>query len=138
MSGVFIATMVSLFTFMTPAQAAAGKCGSSSTGWSFCLYYNSGELGSYYRWTNSGEVSNLAGLTYPNNGNGNGAGQAVKNNSASASYYNASGCDACSNDYVRVFFSSGFLGNYDTIYTNQNKNLVNTYNNNASWRAYFL
>jgi hypothetical protein len=45
------------------------------------------------------------------------------------------GC-VCSGEYVRVYYNSGYLGNYDTITSNTNKQLVNTYNENASWRSY--
>ncbi|MFJ8591014.1 hypothetical protein [Streptomyces sp. NPDC093598] len=137
--GVFIAAMASIFTFLTPAQAATGKCPTdSSTGIGFCLYYNSNQAGSYYRWNgNTGRVSDLAGYVYPNNGSGAGAGQAVKNNSASASYSMAGGC-VCTSDFVRVYFNSGFLGNYDQITSNTNKQLVNTYNQNASWQSFYI
>ncbi|MCX4771492.1 hypothetical protein OG322_19305 [Streptomyces sp. NBC_01260] len=129
------AAVGSLFAFSAPAQAASGSCPKeSSTGIGFCLYYNSGQAGAYYRWSgNTGGVSNLAGLVYPNNGAG--AGQAVKNNSASASYTMGGGC-VCSGEYVRVFYNSGYLGNYDTVTSNTDKALVKTYNQNASWSAY--
>ncbi len=135
--GILLAAMASVFSFTAPAQAATGACPRDGNGIGFCLYYNSSQQGSYYRWGSStGQVSDLAGYVYPNNGNGNGAGQAVKNNAASASYSISGGC-VCSNDFVRVFYNSGFLGNYDTIVSNTNKQLVSTYNENASWRAYF-
>ncbi|MCA1224142.1 hypothetical protein [Streptomyces sp. 8L] len=133
--GLILATG-SIFAFTAPAQAY-GKCPQGSDGWAFCLYYNSNQQGAYYRWTSGGGVSDLAGLVFPNDGNGSGAGQAVKNNAASASYGSAS-CSGCTNDYVRVFYNSGYLGNYDTVYVGTNKQLVKTYNENASWRSYFL
>jgi hypothetical protein len=131
--GTLIAAMASVFAFTAPAQAY-GKCPQGSDGWAFCLYYNSGQQGAYYRWTTNTAVSDLAGYKYPNNGAG--SGQAVKNNSASASYGFAN-CGGCTDTYIRVYFNSGYLGNYDTIYSGTDKNLVNTYNNNASWRGYY-
>jgi hypothetical protein len=60
-----------------PASAAEG-CPSGQV----CLYYNSGEEGSYEHWSTSGEYD-LFNYTFSNWGNGSGYGQTVGNNAAS-------------------------------------------------------
>ncbi|CQR59569.1 Hypothetical Protein SSCG [Streptomyces leeuwenhoekii] len=133
--GMAITVVASTFAFSAPASAATGKCPMDANGIGFCLYYNSNQQGAYYRWgSGTGEVDDLAGYVFPNNGAG--AGQPVKNNAASASYSMGGGC-VCSNDFVRVFFYSGQQGDYDVVTSNTNVQLVKTYNENASWRSYY-
>jgi len=86
-----------------------------------CLFYNSDVSGSfsdfYY------EVEDFAGYKFLTTGNGKG--QAVKNNAASA----------CNNDSVltaRIHYNSGWQGSYDDIAPLTCRNLTNTYNENAS------
>jgi hypothetical protein len=136
-AGLAGAVAGSLLTFTAPAEAATyGKCPlQASYSEDFCLYYNSNMLSAYYRWNGSAGVSDLKGYTFPNNGNGAGAGQAVKNNAAAASLTSESGV-VSSNLYVRIFFNSGYLGTYDTVLSNSNKQLVNAYNEDASWKLY--
>ncbi|MFG1807564.1 hypothetical protein [Streptomyces sp. NPDC049040] len=135
-AGLAGAVTASLLTFTAPAEAATGKCPLQATyAVSFCLYYNSNMSSAYYRWFGVQEVKDLKGYTFPNNGNGAGAGQPVKNNSAAASL-SAEGGVVSQNITVRVFFNSGFLGTYDTVVSNTNKQLVNAYNEDASWKLY--
>lgn len=119
--------------FSSPAEAAA-KCPLGSNGNNFCLYYNSGETGAYYNWDMgvTSQVSNLAGYTFP--ANGTGGGENVKNDAASASFADPSlsGTEM----YVRVYFNSGYLGSYDQINSNADDELVNTYNEDASWQTF--
>ena len=86
-----------------------------------CLYFNSNHQGSladfYY------EVEDFAGFTFLSSGNGKG--QPVKNNAASA----------CNKDNLltaRIYFNSGWAGPYDDVQPGTCRNLSNTYNENAS------
>lgn len=137
-AGLTASIVASGIAFTAPAEAAANCPVDATYAVDFCLYYNSNMLSAYYRWTGStSSVSNLAGYTFPNNGNGAGAGQAVKNNAAAASYRIGAGDPGpAASDYARIYFNSGYLGIYDDVISNTNKLLVNTYNEDASWREY--
>ncbi len=101
------------------AQAALdGVCQSGE----FCLYYNSGHQGSFSDFVLG--VKDFSTVKFI--AAGAGQGQLVKNNAASA-------CNKDDNLDARVFFNSNWTGVYDTIPPNTCKNLVNTYNENASF-----
>ncbi|MFD8634792.1 peptidase inhibitor family I36 protein [Streptomyces sp. NPDC059656] len=89
----------------------------------FCFYYNSNQAGSH--WMTDHNIPNLAGEVFSTWANGEG--QPVKNNSASV-WNNASYC-------YRVYFYSNYGGPYDTVQAYSSRNLVNTYNDNASVRT---
>ncbi|MFJ8081317.1 peptidase inhibitor family I36 protein [Streptomyces sp. NPDC096205] len=87
-------------------------------GLSFCLFYNSDYGGDMV--STGYNVSNFAGWTWDN-------GQSVKNNAASAYNYT----ERCG----RLYFNSNYAGASDTIAAGTGwRRLVNTYNNNASFR----
>ncbi|WP_327735236.1 peptidase inhibitor family I36 protein [Streptomyces nojiriensis] len=100
----------------TPASAYACQTGF------FCLYYNSNQAGA--RWFTDGDVPNLAGEIFTTWANGEG--ELVKNNAAST--------QNASNYCYRVYYNSNYAGPYDTVQAHSSRNLVNTYNNNASVR----
>ncbi|MFE2168203.1 peptidase inhibitor family I36 protein [Streptomyces sp. NPDC059447] len=89
----------------------------------FCFYYNSNLGGSH--WMTADNRPNLAGEVFSTWAAGEG--QPVKNNSASV-WNNAGYC-------YRVYFNSNYSGPYDTIQGYTSRNLVNTYNDNASVRS---
>ncbi|WP_063762378.1 peptidase inhibitor family I36 protein [Streptomyces sp. NRRL F-5123] len=103
----------------------AGVSGQARTG-EFCLYYNSYQAGSLFdsRYED-GNIKNLAGYTFLTRGVP-GYGQYVKNNAASAWNRNVT-------KSVYVFYNSNFMGASDYVGTLQKKQLVNTYNQNASY-----
>ncbi|MFI6465521.1 hypothetical protein [Streptomyces sp. NPDC050528] len=127
-----------------PAQADGfddeniqGACQGNSS-FRFRLYYNSGTAGAYrdirYAVGNFGSVPLTAGGNYSLKycaGTGAGAGQDIKNNAASARNSHTS-YGAC------VYFSSWYNGAMDSLQpavpTPVSKNLVNTYNENASFQ----
>lgn len=93
----------------------------------FCFYYNSGLKGSRFDSRFSvGNINNLAGYEFltPDLA---GYGVPVKNNAASA-------WNRFSGESVYVFFNSGFQGPSDFVGSMTSKQLVNTYNENASYR----
>ncbi|WP_405009897.1 peptidase inhibitor family I36 protein [Kitasatospora sp. NBC_01539] len=100
----------------TSAQAAVGDCPDGK----FCLFYNSNQQGSHF--TMSTSISDLAGYTFTSSGNGQG--QHVKNNAASAV------SNVCVT--VRVYYNSNYSGPVDMFNYRNAANLVNTYNENAS------
>ncbi|MEV4613530.1 peptidase inhibitor family I36 protein [Kitasatospora sp. NPDC049258] len=102
----------------TSAQAAVSDCPDSK----FCLFYNSNEQGSHL--AISTNVRDLAGYTFTSPGNGQG--QHVKNNAASAV------SNVCMT--VRVYYNSNYSGPMDMFNYRNAANLVNTYNENASVR----
>ncbi|MER8182379.1 peptidase inhibitor family I36 protein [Kitasatospora sp. NPDC094015] len=102
----------------TPSQAAVGDCPDDT----FCLFYNSNEKGSHLAISSS--IRDLAGYTFTSPGNGQG--QHVKNNAASAV------SNVCMS--VRVFYNSNYSGPMDLLNYRNAENLVNTYNENASVR----
>lgn len=101
----------------TPASAYACQTGF------FCFYYNSNQGGA--RWMTDTNYANLAGETFSTWAAGEG--EPVKNNAASAQ-------NASSYCY-RVYYNSYYAGPYDTVTAYSSRNLVNTYNNNASVRS---
>lgn len=107
---------VSAACFTTPAFAD-----SCSENGGFVLYYNSNEAGSSACFF--GSIPNFAGYTFT--AAGAGQGQDVKNNAASASNWNV--------HTARVFYNSNYAGVYDDVGYLTSRNLVNTYNENASY-----
>ncbi|MFI9152675.1 peptidase M23 [Streptomyces sp. NPDC053367] len=114
-----------------PAQADTipdGLCG-GVIDVDYCLWYNSNQLGG---WTATYEnIANWGG-TYPwrftDGGQGTaGVGQVVKNNAAS--YANSHDSKT-----GLSYFNSNYAGAYDVAPPRDKGNLVNTYNNNASFR----
>ncbi|GAA4991240.1 hypothetical protein [Kitasatospora paranensis] len=110
------------------------KCAAHSDWFRFRLFYNSGYQGA---WVNAGHgIGNFDALQTNNgvkaltfcSGTGNGAGQNVKNNTASV--YNYGG------HLVVVSVNSWSHGDTDAFYPNTGGNLVATYNNNASMAVY--
>lgn len=88
----------------------------------FIFYYNSGLAGSLSDF--SAAKADLAGFTFVSSGSGQG--QFLKKNAASVD--NRRAVDA------RVYFNSNYAGAYDHVNADSSRNLVNTYNNNASFR----
>ncbi|AXI89597.1 peptidase M23 [Streptomyces sp. ETH9427] len=107
--------------FMSSPASADTGCDVSD----FCLYYNSNFGGAHKHFRLS--EPDLAGYVYQCCSAG--AGQPVKNNAASAK-------NDFTGTYVRVFYNSNYAGPYDTFAPQQSKNLVNTYNDNASLLMY--
>ncbi|WP_043175178.1 peptidase inhibitor family I36 protein [Streptomyces sp. NRRL B-24484] len=100
----------------TAAQADTRDCPEVE----FCLFYNSNQQGSHMVVQDS--TPDLAGYTFTSPGNGRG--QRVKNNAASAV------SNVCVT--VTVFYNSNYSGPSDMFNYRNAKNLVNTYNENAS------
>nr|WP_291414136.1 peptidase inhibitor family I36 protein [Actinophytocola sp.] len=98
-------------------SALDGVCQSGE----FCLYYNSGHQGSLADFVLG--VRDFSTVRFV--GPGAGKGQ-VKNNAASA-------CNKDDDLTARVHLNSNWQGAYDTIPPNTCRNLVNTYNENASF-----
>lgn len=94
---------------------STGRCYSA-----LCLYYNSGEAGAMFNTDEN--ISNLLYYTFPDNGNG--FGDPVKNDAASAENQGP--------DVDIIYYNSNFIGNFDYLYPNSFGQLVNTYNNDAS------
>lgn len=88
----------------------------------FIFYYNSGLGGSLSDF--SAAKADLAGFTFVSSGAGQG--QYLKNNAASVN--NRRG------EAARVYYNSNYAGAYDHVNADSSRNLVNTYNNNASFR----
>jgi hypothetical protein len=103
-------------TFATAAHADAGDCPESA----FCLFYNSYEQGSHMVVRDS--IPNLAGYIFTSSGNGQG--QPVKNNAASAV------SNVCMTVWVNYY--SNYSGPSDMFNYRNAGNLINTYNENAS------
>jgi hypothetical protein len=97
-----------------------GRCASDSV----CLYYSSGESGAFLQTHELVQISDLAGYKF--NSAGAGAGQAVKNNAASAENNLVLGCE------LHVFYNSNFGGNEDYLETGSYGQLYYTYNEDAS------
>ncbi|MFD5749481.1 peptidase inhibitor family I36 protein [Streptomyces sp. NPDC127033] len=108
---------------MTPTAQAAHNCGPTL---SMCLYFNSNQQGSYRIF--EGNTTDFTGYTFSSSGAGQG--QAVKNNAASAS----NGQSSASVSTARIYFNSNYGGVYDDVAPATSRNLVNTYNDNASFR----
>lgn len=91
-----------------------------------CLYYNSGCNGSFADF--GGWINDFAGYVFV--GPGAGKGQPVKNNAAAAKNRDATFT-------ARIWFNSNQKGIYDNIGPSTScRNLVNTYNENASLSWY--
>ncbi|MEU1370247.1 hypothetical protein ABZ454_29485 [Streptomyces sp. NPDC005803] len=126
---------LSMLAIAAPAQADSipdSLCGGVVDS-HYCLWYNSNQLGGWTATTgNVANWDNYGGTGYPMNfsdgGQGtNGVGTHVKNNAAS--YANS--------DYGRTgvsYFNSNYAGASDVAPPRDKGNLVNTYNNNASFR----
>lgn len=123
----------------SPAQANDANVSSNACSYAqvfkFQLYFNSDLLGAWakfgYSEENFGAYDGSSGYLIFNfcSGTGNGAGQHVKNNAASAGNWTYD--DTC---VARVHFNSYWKGVYDNIHTATPRNLVNTYNENASFK----
>lgn len=87
-----------------------------------CLYFNSNHQGSFSDFVLG--VKDFSTVRFV--ADGAGKGQLVKNNAASA-------CNKDDNLTARVFFNSNWAGSHDDIPPNTCRNLVNTYNENASF-----
>jgi len=88
----------------------------------FIFYYNSNQAGSLSDF--SAAKADLAGFTFVSAGSG--SGQGVKNNAASVDNRRAVA--------ARVYYNSNYAGAYDHVNADSSRNLVNTYNDNASFR----
>ncbi|WP_100449044.1 peptidase inhibitor family I36 protein [Glycomyces xiaoerkulensis] len=100
---------------VSPAQAATARNGICESG-EFCLYYNSNNQGSVSDF--DGSITNYGPsqpTCYEYRGSGNGKGQCVKNNAASA--WNRTG------RYVTVFYNSGYKGPIDNFSPGAKANL---------------
>ncbi|MER6916641.1 peptidase inhibitor family I36 protein [Streptomyces sp. NPDC000594] len=111
-------TGVGVVGLASPASAATNTCNPSH----FCLFYNSNIQNAYYPFWD--KVPDFAGYTF--RGAGAGAGQAVKNNAASAQ-------NLQTGLVARVHFNSNYGGVYDNVGPTSWRNLANTYNDNASF-----
>lgn len=115
-----IVATAAIGTMLGTASSASAVCNPGTNG--FCLYYNSNYGGSYHKF-DYGDVANLAGYNFTSPGSGQG--QTVKNNAAS-------GRNGFAYVNVRVYFNSNYSGPSDYFTPGVGKNLVNTYNENAS------
>ncbi|GAA3501826.1 hypothetical protein GCM10019016_089330 [Streptomyces prasinosporus] len=92
----------------------------------YCLWYNSNQQGGWtatYR-----DISNWEGWNFSNGGQGtNGVGTPVKNNAASYANSHDSKTGVS-------YFNSNYAGASDVAPPRDRGNLVNTYNDNASFR----
>ena len=118
-----VSALVATFAFVAfaPSAFAANQDGAGNNN-EFVFYYNSNTAGSLSDFTTA--RSDLAGYAFLSTGNGQGT--AVKNNSASARNLKSSS--------ARVYYNSNYGGPYDTVAGETSKNLVNTYNDNASFK----
>lgn len=108
--------------FVSPAANAAAQDGVTHRS-EFVFYYNSGWKGSLSDFKSS--KANLAGYNFLSNGNGKG--QAVKNNSASVANFHSS-------RNARVYYNSNYAGANDLVPKYTKIQLTNTYNDNASYK----
>ncbi|MFE3146560.1 peptidase inhibitor family I36 protein [Streptomyces sp. NPDC059218] len=115
---------------LSVASVAAGSTAQAAdwtnqcAGNAFCVWYNSNFTGSWM--TYKASVSDFAGQKFVCSEQGcAGDGAAIKNNAASAA--NSSGART-----ARVYYNSNYAGPSDYFGFYTGKNLVNTYNNNAS------
>lgn len=118
-----IASVLVLLAILAPQRASAANQDGTINDNEFVFFFNSNLGGSYSDFASS--TANLAGYTFLKGGLA-GYGQYVKNNSASVT--NLRGSTA------RVYFNSNYAGPYDTVNAASSRNLVNTYNDNASFR----
>ncbi|MER5664740.1 peptidase M23 [Streptomyces mirabilis] len=125
-----LATAGALSMLVTAAPAQADSIPDDLCGGvidvDYCLWYNSGQKGG---WTATYEnIPNWSGWNFSDGGQGSsGVGTPVKNNAAS--YANSR------DDKTGVsYFNSNYAGASDAAAPRTKGNLVNTYNNNASFR----
>lgn len=111
----------SLLTGLAPA-ASAGEHDGRCDGLELCLYYNSGQRGASHDFRY--KVTSFGSFVFL--GHGDGAGRAVKNHAASA--WNRDGYFT-----ARVYFNSGYAGPADDVAPLTERNLGDTYNDNASF-----
>ncbi|MGW9212279.1 peptidase inhibitor family I36 protein [Embleya sp. NPDC055664] len=97
----------------------------------FCYFYNSNQQGGVAGWdlTYADGVGNLAGYEFAL---GAGTGLPVKNNAASATYQVAGSCTG----YALSYYLSNYAGPADFIFACTGENLVETYNQNASFKRW--
>ncbi|MEV0176572.1 peptidase inhibitor family I36 protein [Streptomyces sp. NPDC050803] len=126
MAAVGTAAMVGIAA--PPAHAGTAGynlCAEATSLWTnrMCLFYNSDQQGSFAAFTRS--VSDLEPWIFGHQGTTNaGQGEPVKNNAASA----ANPGSPC----WRVYYNSNYAGPNDYIGGHTYRQLVNTYNENAS------
>jgi len=113
---------VALSTASVVGAAHAGAQDGVPNNDEFIFYYNSGQTGSLSDF--SAAKADLAGFDFVSAGTG--YGQGVKNNAASVDNRRAVA--------ARVYFNSNYAGAYDHVNADSARNLVNTYNDNASFR----
>lgn len=115
-------SLVAAISMMLPhAAMAAGQNGVEESG-ELVFFYNSGFNGSFTDFAH--KKNDLACCTFITSGNGHG--QTVKNNAALVRSWNT--------DTARVYYNSDYMGIYDTIAPLTGAALVNTYNENASFK----
>ncbi len=123
-----VGASLALTLTMTGPASAAARDGICDVG-EFCLYYFAGQEGSVSDFT--GSIPSY-GATQPScyefKSEGGGKGQCVKNNARSA--WNLTGRT------VRVYFDSNYGGSYDEFPPSSYKDLVNTFDENASHRVF--
>jgi surface antigen len=117
-------TAAAILGLAAPAQAA-DRDGTCDTG-EFCYYYNSNNGGSISDFADSvSDYGTSQPTCYDFKGPGNGQGQCIKNNAASA--WNRS------TKTVRVYYNTGYAGQYQDVAPGAKGNLNSTlYNQNAS------
>ncbi|GHB85338.1 MULTISPECIES: peptidase inhibitor family I36 protein [Streptomyces] len=130
MTGAATVAMMGLSTGTAQAGIAGYNLCAQATGSvynSLCLYYNSNQEGSFAAFTRN--VADLDPWIFGHIGTPNsaGQGQGVKNNAASAA-------NPGSNCW-RVYFNSNYAGASDYIGDSGYRQLVSTYNENASVKA---
>ncbi|MEU1481385.1 hypothetical protein ACFYZ8_34715 [Streptomyces sp. NPDC001668] len=130
--GVLAAGTLGPVAMAAPAQADVSDICGGVVGGMFCLYYNSGQKGGATGMRSAvANYDNYNGTGLPLNfadwGLGTaGVNQRVKNNAASwANSHDRAGLS---------YFNSNFAGAYDVGNPNSKGQLVNTYNENASFR----
>lgn len=103
------------------APAAVNYCNVTA----ICFFYDGNETGA---WWDGGtqSIDDFAGATF-GQGSLDGAGKRVKNDAASV--YNGSNLPLC------VYYDEHFQGRYDVIAPGSAANLVQTWNNNASYQV---
>ncbi|MFJ8311018.1 MULTISPECIES: hypothetical protein [unclassified Streptomyces] len=115
------------------ANVSAYQCSTGNT-FKFRLFYNSGQKNAWIRFGYSeqnfgaGDGSSGYLIYHYCKDTGDGSGQKVKNNAASARNYKTSQC------WAYTYYNSWYQGPADLIDTNTGRNLYNTYNENASFQ----
>ncbi|MEU4806230.1 peptidase inhibitor family I36 protein [Actinosynnema sp. NPDC023587] len=124
-AGAALCAAAALVLSTTPAATAATPRNGVCEDGEFCLYYYTELRGSVSDFTTS--VLNYGSSQpscYDFKGPGDGQGLCVKNNARSA--WNRRG------DHVWVFFNSNHSGDFDVVGSGSMRDLVNTFDNNAS------